>query len=123
RIWHAVPREAGNTPRCLTPDGFSARGRVYEYGGGSFCIAADAIVFVNEKDQQLYRQPIDGHSAPVTLTQGTRRYGDLRFSHGAILAVEEDGGTHRLVSIALDDGTRTVLAEGGDFYAAPCLSP
>ncbi|WP_343666169.1 S9 family peptidase [Paraburkholderia tropica] len=123
RIWHAVPREAGNTPRCLTPDGFSVRGRVYEYGGGSFCIAADAIVFVNEKDQQLYRQPIDGHSAPVTLTQGTRRYGDLRFSHGAILAVEEDGGTHRLVSIALDDGARSVLAEGGDFYAAPCLSP
>ncbi|EPN44189.1 peptidase S9, prolyl oligopeptidase active site region, partial [Pseudomonas syringae pv. actinidiae ICMP 19096] len=26
---------------------------MYEYGGGSFCLADDAVVFVNERDQQL----------------------------------------------------------------------
>ncbi|MBN3852119.1 S9 family peptidase [Paraburkholderia sp. Ac-20340] len=118
RLWHW---RSGSPARCLTPDGFSVRGRVYEYGGGSFCIAEDAVVFANEKDQQLYRQTIDGEPAPVALTQPGLRYGDLRFNAGAVLAVEEDGGTHRLVSIALADGARTVLAEGADFYAAPCL--
>lgn len=115
RIWQWRDGQA----RCLTPDGFSARSRVYEYGGGSFCLSANAVVFVNETDQQLYTQDLDA-SAPRALTQGERRYGDLRWAAGKVLAVEEDGAEHRLVSIAA--GTREVLAEGADFYAAPTLS-
>ncbi|HEV3427507.1 MAG TPA: prolyl oligopeptidase family serine peptidase [Paraburkholderia sp.] len=118
RIWHA---RSGTAPRCLTPDGFSVRGRVYEYGGGSFCIAEDAVVFANEKDQRLYRQSMDVDALPFALTEPGCRYGDLRYSHGAVLAVEENGDTHRIVSIALADGARTVLVEGADFYAAPSL--
>ncbi len=117
RIWHW----RNGAMRLLTPEGFSVRGRVYEYGGGSFCIAEDAVVFANETDQRLYRQPIDDDAAPVALTGPGRRYGDLRYRQGAVLAVEEDGSTHRIVSIAVSDGARTVLAEGADFYAAPCL--
>ncbi|WP_321887780.1 alpha/beta hydrolase family protein [Paraburkholderia bannensis] len=122
RIWYWNPASnRESAARCLTPDGFSVRGRVYEYGGGSFCVTEDAVVFANEKDQRLYRQPIGGDATPVALTEPGCRYGDLRYSGGAVLAVEEDGDTHRLVSIALADGARTVLAEGADFYAAPCL--
>lgn len=105
----------------LTPDGFSARSRVYEYGGGSFCIAGDCLVFVNESDQQLYRQPLDG-SSPLALSQGDCRYGGLEYAAGQVLAVEEQGTTHRLVSVALSDGARRVLAEGADFYASPTAS-
>lgn len=118
RIWHW---RSGAQARCITPEGFSVRGRVYEYGGGSFCLTEDAVVFANEKDQRLYRQSIDDDSAPTALTEPGCRYGDLRYSCGAVLAVEEDGDTHRIVSIALANGARTVLAEGADFYAAPCL--
>ena len=118
RIWHWRDGLA----HCLTPSGFSARSRVYEYGGGAFCLSDEAVVFVNEADQQLYLQPLDG-TAPQALTQGTCRYGGLQFAAGLVLAVEENIDQHRLVSINLSTLERRVLAEGADFYAAPALSP
>ena len=117
RIWHWRDGVA----KCLTPTGFSVRSRVYEYGGGAFCLTPDGVVFVNEGDQQLYRQTLDG--SPEALTSGECRYGDVNFADGQILAVEENGDQHRLVAIDLADGTRRLLAEGADFYAAPVISP
>lgn len=118
RIWHW---SAGQV-RCLTPEGFSVRSRVYEYGGGAFCIADEAVVFVNERDQQLYRQALHS-STPVQLTHGERRYGAVHFADGQILAVEEEHDIHRLVAIDLTDGQRHLLAQGADFYSSPILSP
>ncbi|GAA0903099.1 S9 family peptidase [Rothia nasimurium] len=110
---------------CLTPDGYSVRSRVYEYGGGSFFLSSDALFFVNEKDQQVYRQSLDG-SSPVTFGgMNDARYGDLVYdeARGHVLAVEEhpEGGrfpVHRLIAIDTR-GERRVLAEGADFYASP----
>lgn len=124
RIW----RWFEGNKSCLTPDNFSVRTRVYEYGGGSFCLTEDAVVFVNETDQQLYRQPfasdgVEGPGQPEAITTGKKRYADLRFANGQILAVEEDKDTHQLVSISIADGKRLVLARGADFYASPALSP
>lgn len=118
RIWHW----RDDTAHCLTPPGFSARSRVYEYGGGSFCLSDDGVVFVNETDQQLYRQSLAGEM-PQALTVGECRYGDLQFAGGQVLAVEEHGDQHRLVAIDPADGKRRLLAEGADFYSAPTLSP
>ncbi|PTT31514.1 S9 family peptidase [Pseudomonas sp. HMWF021] len=117
RIW----RWRDGVAKCLTPNGFSVRSRVYEYGGGAFCLTPDGVVFVNEADQQLYRQTLD--SEPQALTSGACRYGDLHFDDGHVLAVEELNDQHRLVAIDLADGTRRQLAEGADFYAAPTFSP
>ena len=118
RIWHW----RDGTAKCLTPPGFSVRSRVYEYGGGAFCLTDDGVVFVNEADQQLYRQSLLDES-PELLTSGECRYGDLQFAKGQVLAVEENRDRHRLVAIDLADGGRHLLAEGADFYAAPTLSP
>lgn len=122
RLW----RWHDGKPHCLTPDGYSARSRVYEYGGGAFCLTESEAVFVNDSDQQLYRQPLDG-SQPVALTQGKRRYGDLHYAANLIMAVEEaheeEAVIHRLVAISLAGSHRQVLAEGADFYASPTLSP
>ncbi|MGU9804540.1 UNVERIFIED_CONTAM: S9 family peptidase [Pseudomonas sp. CM11] len=118
RIWHWQDAKA----RCLTPDGFSVRSRVYEYGGGSFCLSDDGVLFVNEADQQVYHQSLAGEQ-PVALTSSDCRYGDLHFACGQVLAVEEQANQHRLVSIGLADHQRHLLAEGADFYAAPTLSP
>lgn len=118
RIWHWQNAQA----RCLTPQGFSVRSRVYEYGGGSFCLSDEGVLFVNEADQQIYHQSLAGE-APVALTSGHCRYGDLHAALGQVLAVEEQADQHRLVSIGLMDKQRQVLAEGADFYASPRLSP
>ncbi|PAU61522.1 S9 family peptidase [Pseudomonas indica] len=120
--------QRGGQTRCLTPEGVSLRSRVYEYGGGAFCLTGDGVAFVDEADQQVYRQALDG--VPRALTaQGGCRYGDLHFAaaRNALLVVEESheqgGVVHRLVSLSLADGQREVLGEGADFYASPCLSP
>jgi dipeptidyl aminopeptidase/acylaminoacyl peptidase len=118
RLW--TERDGAN--HCLTPDGFSVRSRVYEYGGGAFCLANDELVFVNEADQQLYRQPVTG-GLPQPVTHGQARYGGLEYAAGQVLAVEEDGDCHRVVAIDLASERRRVLAEGADFYASPVLSP
>lgn len=119
RLWHWRNQQA----HCLTPEGFSVRSRVYEYGGGSFCLGGDGLVFVNEADQQVYTQALDG-SAPRALTQAAdRRYGDVLWRDDRLLAVEELHAAsveHRLVSLEGED--REVLAEGADFYASPTLS-
>ncbi|SEM78235.1 Dipeptidyl aminopeptidase/acylaminoacyl peptidase [Pseudomonas sp. ok272] len=117
RIWHW----RDNAAHCLTPAGFSVSSRVYEYGGRSFCLSDDGLVFVNEADQQLYRQALTG--APQALTSGDCRYGDLQWANGQVLAVEEHGDQHRLVAIDLNDGQRHLQVQGADFYAAPTLSP
>lgn len=123
-LWHW----AGSSVRCLTPPGISVRSRVYEYGGGAFCLTSDGVAYVDEQDQQVYLQRIEGDSTPSILTRHPDcRYGDLQFDgrHAAILAVEESRAgecvEHRLVSISLADGQRRVLAEGADFYASPTL--
>lgn len=120
-------REAGATPRCLTPPGFSLRSKVYEYGGGALCLGDQGPLFVNEADQAIYRQPRDG-GTPERLAGGEAwRYGDLHWDgvRQQVLAVEEDRREqpprHRLVALRAG-GARLVLAEGADFYAAPRTS-
>lgn len=118
RIWRLFE----DAITCLTPAEFSVRSRVYEYGGGAFCLTEDAVLFVNESDQQIYRQPFE-EGEPKAITRGKKRYGDLFFSNGLVLAVEEDKDIHQLVSIDITDGKRLVLARGADFYASPTISP
>lgn len=117
----------GGAPRCLTPPGQSVRSRVHEYGGGAFCVLDGAVAFVDEADQQLWLQPLDGDPLCLAGAPGSR-LGDLAFDRQgrAVLAVEEQHGDgpvrNRLVSLDLGDGQRRVVAEGADFYAAPTLS-
>lgn len=134
------PAEAGcslwlwraGTARRLTAPGLSVRSRVYEYGGGAFCVTDDGVALVSEADQQLYHLPLASDGTPGewhTLTaRPDCRYGDLHHAPcwRAVLAVEEsrESGVvrHRLVALGLADGTRRVLAEGADFYSAPRVS-
>jgi len=114
---------------CITPPDVSLRSRVYEYGGGAFCVTDRGVAFVNEKDQQIYLQSIaDGIAEPTTLTQRAHcRYGDLQFDpvQSLVMAVEEahiaERVEHRLVSFSVATGRRSVVAEGADFYSSPSL--
>lgn len=117
------------SPADVTPEPYSVRSRVHEYGGGAFAVHDGVVWFCNDRDQRIYRQE-RGH-APVALTALYRhRFADLTVdaARGRLIAVceahERDGQepVNSLVSIAAD-GTITTLAAGEDFYAAPRLSP
>jgi hypothetical protein len=41
-------------PTCILPRPLSAKSRVHEYGGGSYCIDGDNLYFVLGEDQQVY---------------------------------------------------------------------
>jgi dipeptidyl aminopeptidase/acylaminoacyl peptidase len=135
-FWNEYRPEQGNcrlyhwrdgVAYCLTPEDVSVRSRVYEYGGGAFCAGPDALYFVNERDQQVYRQAVTGDGAPELLSKGGCHYGGLAWHQGLVLAVEETPDApypvHRLIALHAGTGERQVLAEGADFYAAGVISP
>ena len=139
RVRGRHPQHTSGRSILITPDGFSVRSRVHEYGGGSFCLltAADdtctdvQLVFVNESDQQLYVQALSVSAIPVMVpTCSPRcRFGDLvpDPQHQRVLAVREIHATsgcpaadvvNELVAVSLT-GEQQLLATGKDFYASP----
>jgi dipeptidyl aminopeptidase/acylaminoacyl peptidase len=133
-----VRRTPGGELQDMTPQGFNARTRVHEYGGGDFVVHEGALYFSNFSDQRLYRQTHDA-PAPIPLTPESNaelRYADavMDAPRRRLVAVREDhraAGGHEpanaIVSLSLDadenaDGGR-VLASGYDFYSSPRLSP
>jgi dipeptidyl aminopeptidase/acylaminoacyl peptidase len=107
----------------LTPAPFSARSRVHEYGGGSYCVAGLDTWFVNDEDQAVWHRDRDGTIRRVTPAD-ERRYADLVRDpvRPRLLAVCEDHAAgaepeNSVVAIG-DDGRVTTLLSGNDFYAS-----
>jgi dipeptidyl aminopeptidase/acylaminoacyl peptidase len=129
-----VRRAPDGTTADVTPQGFNARTRVHEYGGGDFAVREGTIYFSNFVDQRLYRQTLD--STPQAITPEKKiRYSDMCVDarRGRLVAVREDHtvegreAVNTIVSLSLDvegneDGGR-VLVEGNDFCSSPRLSP
>ncbi len=62
----------------LLPEPYSARTRINEYGGCSYCVGGEKIFFINQKDQCIYQ--IDEEQKVAAITQKENvRYGDLLF--------------------------------------------
>ena len=108
------------------PTGYSARSRVHEYGGGSYCIGTNTLYFINDSDQQIYQLGSDAQ--PVKLTRFDNcRFADLHFdaSQGLLFCICEDHEdtsiepVNTLVAIDSTDGSMTVLSQGYDFYSNP----
>ena len=101
----------------VTPLGLSVRSRVHEYGGGAYTLAGNDVIFVNDTDQQLYR-----NTAPLTHVPGLR-FADMLVDRHRILAVCEDHRTHPKEPVnslvAITDGRIEPLAAGKDFYSSP----
>ena len=124
-------RAADGTIADVTPQGFNARSRVHEYGGGHYAVKGGTVFFTNFKDQRLYRQEHGG--APRAITpEADIRHADMVIDteRNLVFAVREDHttGTPEPVNtiVALDaDGKRDpiTIASGNDFYSSPKLSP
>jgi dipeptidyl aminopeptidase/acylaminoacyl peptidase len=130
-----VRRERDGSLTRLTPDGFNARCRVHEYGGGAFLIEGDLIVVSEFTTGRLQRVTAPGVLEPLTPEGRAWRFADLSLdrARNRILAIREDHepetlARHReaenaVVAIDLADGAVTVLAEGSDFFSSPRLAP
>ena len=124
-------RSADGTTSDVTPQGFNARSRVHEYGGGHFAVNDGTVFFTNYADQRLYRQ--DGGAAPrAIMPDADIRHADMLIDtpRGRVVAVREDHttGAREPVNtiVAVDaDGRREpiTIASGNDFYSSPKLSP
>ncbi|WP_045858477.1 S9 family peptidase [Teredinibacter purpureus] len=138
-------------PTCILPRPLSAKSRVHEYGGGSYCIDGDNLYFVLGEDQQVYHAYMGQPTfTPTCLTRTPtapdnpslhanpdRRFADITLdSQGQqLIAVCEQHYSDasqepltQLVSISLSQEPPiemdvSVIAYGDDFYANPTLSP
>jgi dipeptidyl aminopeptidase/acylaminoacyl peptidase len=118
--------------RDLTPPPFNVRSRVHEYGGGAYCLAPDAVFFVNFPDQNIFRVNADGKIDRITPGGADERFADLCFDmkQQRLLCVlerhsqeSETEPENVLAAVDVASGEVTVLDQQHDFYACPRLSP
>ena len=121
-------RQTDDGPVDVLPDGFSARSRVHEYGGGAAVVSAGTAYFVNFEDQRIYR--IDPGGAPEPVTEDTgNRHADMFLDHarGRLICVRErhteDNVVNELIAVDLLTGVSTTIVEGHDFVSNPRVSP
>lgn len=119
----------------VLPEGFAARTRVHEYGGGAWTAHAGVVYFANWADQRLYRLD-PGSSEPVAITPEPEvpmgdRYADVEVAPDGtwLVCVREhhpvgDGeAVNELVRIPTDGSAEpVVLVTGPDFVSSPRLS-
>ena len=138
--------------RDVLPDGFSARTRVHEYGGGAWFVHAEddgsvTLFFSNWADQRLHRLDRAGGpdaGSPVAITPEPAEPHGFRFADGQVrsdghggrwvICVREahgvEGATearNELVVLPADGSSEPRVLVGGDggpdFVSSPRLSP
>jgi hypothetical protein len=126
-----VCRKRDGTVSDVLPQGYNARTRVHEYGGGAFTANTGVVYFTQFDDQQLYIL-IPGHQPQCLNTRPGMRFGDLCYDNRfqRLIAVCEDHrkddeeAINMIVSVSLDKtGDYRILAAGADFYSSPKISP
>jgi dipeptidyl aminopeptidase/acylaminoacyl peptidase len=126
-----IVRRSGGAVTDVTPEGYNARTRVHEYGGGQYAVSGGTVWFTNFSDQRMYRQERDADPVPIT-PDADIRHADLLVdpARGRIFSVREDHSTGAAqpvnTLVAVDwQGRREAItvAEGNDFYSSPRLSP
>jgi dipeptidyl aminopeptidase/acylaminoacyl peptidase len=121
-------------PAVVVPAPWDVRTRVFEYGGGAYVAAEDAVWFVHFADGRIYcNNSADGEPRALT-PQGPWRHAELLMDthRSRLIALREcfEGvpahlpeERSQIVAVDLATGATTVLFEGPDFLASPQLSP
>jgi dipeptidyl aminopeptidase/acylaminoacyl peptidase len=126
--------DAMGTITTCTPEGFSARTRVHEYGGGAMLLWHGTLFLSNGNDQRLYRQDPGEMLRPITPEPPPGE--QLRYADGCITPDgssliyicerhKADGEVDNFLIKLSPDGEHdplTLHAEH-DFYANPRVSP
>lgn len=141
---YAVMRHTGAAGvEVVSPDGFNARTRVHEYGGGALGVGHGEVLACSWADQRVHRI-VDGTAEPVTpepVSPAGIRWQAMQVLPGgaAFVAVRETHGEDRprdnanvhghqeavneVVHVDLATGACTVLVAGPDFVGGPWPSP
>ena len=130
-----VRHRPGGAGIDVLPEGFSARTRVHEYGGGAWWLHGDDVVFANAADQRLYRLAAGtDHPQPLTPVPDAHhadRYADGRFTADGrwVVCVRErhvddaPEPVNEIVAVRVhpegEPAEPTVVVSGADFYASP----
>ena len=125
-----VKQALESKPVDVTPEPFSVRTRVHEYGGAAYLVNDGVVFFSNFSDQRMYRQDPGEEPKPIT-PETDMRYADGCFdaTRNRIICVREDhasGGepVNLIVSIdAAGEAEQEVLFQGSDFCSNPRISP
>ena len=140
-----VRHRPGGATSDVLPDGFSARSRANEYGGGAWWLHQDTVFVVNATDQRLWR--LEPDLDPVPLTPEPARPAGDRHADGCLTAdarwvicVRERHGepgtepANELVAVRAHPGRDAsghplaptepiVVVTGPDFVSFPRVSP
>ncbi len=127
-------RAAGAGPGAaleVTPPPWNLRSRVHAYGGGSYCVGGDTLVFVHDGDRCLWRCQLDpGSGGPQGQPEALTIPAERAFADGLIdatrqrwIGVMEAGERDWLVAVPLQGGEPVVLHRPADFCGYACLSP
>ena len=133
-----VKRNAEGIVTDVTPPTFSARSRVYEYGGPSYTVHQENLYFVNFQDQRVYWQDLNFLGTPVPLTPKRNADGSLGKYMDFVISpngkwlvfvyekeYDKKENQNFIGAINLEQqGPRgpLILASGADFYGAPSFS-
>ena len=125
-----VKRTPTGKIKDVTPEPFSARTKVHEYGGGAYLVHEGTVYFSNYSDQRMYRQELGGEPRPIT-PEVDMRYADGCYDAGRnrVICVREDhtrGGepVNAIVAVdALGQAEQVILTQGSDFCSTPRISP
>lgn len=133
-----VSRGADGAITDLTPQGFSARSRVYEYGGPSYTAHKGNLYFINFQDQRIYWQDLDSPTKirPLTPTKNADgslgKYMDFMVSPDGkwlVFVYEKEYANKEnlnfIAAINLEGKKQKepiILASGADFYKTPLFS-
>jgi dipeptidyl aminopeptidase/acylaminoacyl peptidase len=128
----------------VLPDGWGARTRAHEYGGGAWVLAGGGVVFARWEDQRLYAGRSGEGPVPLTPEPSVPhglRYADprpspdgrwlvcIRESHEPEAMAAHGEAVNEVVAVPLDGSAASdpsairILASGADFFHAPRISP
>ena len=125
-----VKRDSEGEVSDITPEPFSVRSKVHEYGGGAYLVHDGVVYFSNFSDQRMYRHDQGGTPEPIT-PEADMRYADGCYDakRDRIICVREDHssvGEPINAIVAMDDkgqAEQLVLTQDSDFCSNPRISP
>ena len=126
---HALIKKEENRASFELFPHMSVQTKVHEYGGGSFCLKKECLIFFDAKTSSLYMQK--KQEKPVCLMRDPlKRCADFCMSPdlSTVICVCEDHSNEQeianyIIAIDLFTHEEKIVHQGYDFYASPRWSP